>query len=363
MRFSLRLVGVAGWAWWLAGLGVSVASGQQGPNLGFSRLIEIEARYRKSAEDLDRSKLLSLSFLAKDAKGEESEAAYRAAFNLAVARNLYADAEAAARGYLSREAAGDPQSQALAASIVLVNRATRGEYDQSLADLENFLKRRAAEKIPEEKRLPAGLIFAVGEAYLQRLIQGGRYDIASKVCQVAAANHPDPGVKAYFQRRQDRLELIGKPAPSIEGTDVDGKTVRLADFQGKVVLVDFWATWCPPCVAEFPLLHQLAVEHKDKGLVVLGVNLDQLARNETANKATSSDSAPGDVRWFLISQHAGWPNLVGPGAEAAARSYGVEEIPARFLIGRDGRIQQLEQRDQALARSVEQALATPAEKP
>ena len=137
--------------------------------------------------------------LAKNAQGEESEAAYRSAFNLAVARNLYSDAEAAARAYLAREGAGDAQSQALAASIVLVNRAARGEYEQSLVDLESFLKRRAAEQLPDDQRLPPGLVFAVGEAYLQRLFQGGRYDIAKKVCQLAVDDHPDAGVKAYFQ--------------------------------------------------------------------------------------------------------------------------------------------------------------------
>ena len=157
--------------------------------------------------------------------------------------------------------------------------------------------------------------------------------------------------------------MIGKPAPEIKGADLDGKPVSLADFKGKVVLVDFWATWCPPCVSAFPLLHQLARENKDKGLVVLGVNLDRLAGAESSSKEVNPDATAQDVRWFLITQRAGWPNLVGPGAESAARSYGVEEIPARFLVGRDGTITQLEQRDLALARSIEQALAAPARKP
>ena len=112
--------------------------------------------------------------------------------------------------------------------------------------------------------MPPALLFAVGEAYLQRLIQGGRYDIARKVCRLAAANRADPAIKAYFERREARLDLIGKPAPQIEGKDVDGKPVRLSDLKGKVVLVDFWATWCPPCVASFPTLRQLSREYKDR---------------------------------------------------------------------------------------------------
>jgi hypothetical protein len=70
-----------------------------------------------------------------------------------------------------------------------------------------------------------------------------------------------------------------------------------------------------------------------------------------------------DVRWFLIAQRAGWPNLVGPGAESAARAYGVEEIPASFLIDRDGTIKHVELRAEALAKVLAEELGKPATKP
>jgi thiol-disulfide isomerase/thioredoxin len=325
----------------------------------FHSLSELNAYYKKQADELDRRKLLDLAALAARSKGAEAETAFRGAFDLAVAKGLYGAAEPAAREYLTRES-GSPQSQALAASITLIARADRGEYDQSLADLERFLNSRAAARIPEDQRLPPALLFAVAEAYLQRLIQGGRYDIARKVCQLAVANRSDPSIKAYFERRQARLDLIGKPAPEIEGKDVDGKPVRLADFEGKVVLVDFWATWCPPCVAAFPTLRQLAREFKDQGFAILGVNLDDLARPESAQPAAKPEQVGGDVRWFLIAQRAGWPNLVGPGAEAAARAYGVEEIPASFLIGRDGTIKHVELQAETLAKVLADLIGKPA---
>ena len=108
MRFSLRFVvrwpgGSSGWLPFRAAVLRDSKEGRR----TFPGLTEIEARFRQAAEDLDRDKLRALASLAKNAKGEESEAAYRAAFNLAVARNLYAEAEPAARAYLTREAAGD----------------------------------------------------------------------------------------------------------------------------------------------------------------------------------------------------------------------------------------------------------------
>ncbi len=332
------------------------AQNQERPE--FPRLAELEARYRKQADELERNKLAALASLARRARGAEAEAAYREAFNLAVARGLYTEAERPAREYLAREG-GQAESHALAAAITLIARAGRGEYDQSLSDLEEFLRRRAAAQIPDDRRLPPTLAFAVGEAYLQRLVQGGRYDIARRVCQLAASNHPDPTVKAYFQRREARLDMVGKPAPDIEGKDVDGRAVLLANFKGKVVLIDFWATWCPPCMAAFPSLRQLAREYKEQGFVILGVNLDELAHQTSGQPAAKFGTALADVRWCLVTQRAGWPNLVGAGAEAAAKAYGVEDIPASFLVGRDGTVIQVEQRGQALARAVAEALGKP----
>ena len=80
----------------------------------------------------------------------------------------------------------------------------------------------------------------------------------------------------------DRLDLLNKPAPAIEGTDVEGKKVSLAGLKGKVVLIDFWATWCPPCVAAVPTLKRLEATYRDRGFAILGINLD--ARHEAASE-------------------------------------------------------------------------------
>ena len=66
----------------------------------------------------------------------------------------------------------------------------------------------------------------------------------------------------------------GAQATDFTLRDVDGKTVRLSDYQGKVVLIDFWATWCVPCEAEIPHLQELYAQNEPKGFVVLGVSMD-----------------------------------------------------------------------------------------
>ncbi len=359
MKFSVRFAAASGG---LFSLAVVAALAQEVSKPEFHSLAELDAHYRQQADELDRRKLLDMAALAGRLTGMEAEEAYGAVFDMAVARSFFNAAEPAARVYLSREG-GPPQSQALAAMISLIALADRGEYDRSLADLQGFLKRRAAAQIPEEQSLPAPLLFAVAEAYLQRLIQGGRYDIARKVCQLAIANRADPAIKAHFEKRQARLDMVGKPAPAIEGKDVDGKPVRLADLKGKVVLVNFWATWCPPCVAAFPTLRQVSHEYKDRGFAILGVNLDDLARPDSGQPGAKAEPVSGDIRGFLVAERAGWTNLVGPGSDAVAKAYGVEDIPASFLIDRGGKIIHVELRDQALARTLAQLLGGPTLKP
>jgi peroxiredoxin len=66
-----------------------------------------------------------------------------------------------------------------------------------------------------------------------------------------------------------------KSAPNFTLTDLDGKNISLADFKGKVVILDFWATWCPPCIKEIPDFVELYEQYKDKGFAMIGISLDQ----------------------------------------------------------------------------------------
>jgi thiol-disulfide isomerase/thioredoxin len=350
----------------LALLGAVVLAGNASPSAdepararqagqAFGSLADLEASYARQAADLDRKKLADLAALAARSSGDDSERAFRAAFDLGVARGFYQEAEPIARAYLAQEQ-GEPETHALAESIALISRADRREFDQSLADLKGFLQSRAAAQVPDDRRLPAALICAMGEAYLQRLNRGGRIDIAKEVCKLASTtNHPDRVVERYFADRLARLEMVGKPAPMIDGSDVDGKPVRLADLKGKVVLVDFWASWCPSCAGSFGHLRELLLDHRDQGFAVIGVNLDALGQDALGNKADPKH-ALSIVRWFLLHHRASWPDVFGDSAEAIAKAYAVNEVPANFLVGKDGTIIQVELTGQALTDAIEKAL-------
>jgi peroxiredoxin len=112
-------------------------------------------------------------------------------------------------------------------------------------------------------------------------------------------------------------------APEFALKDADGKTVHLADYKGKVVLLDFWATWCPPCKLEIPWFIDMQRKNKDKGFEVLGVAMD--------------DNGWEDVKPFLSEMKVNYRVVVGD--DEIAKAYGgVEDLPTTFLIDRDGKI-------------------------
>ena len=123
---------------------------------------------------------------------------------------------------------------------------------------------------------------------------------------------------------------IGAVAPDFAMTDVNGKPVRLADYKGKVIVLDFWATWCGPCVASMPHTQEVAAKYKDQGVVVIG--------------SCTSDKRRAFESWVKKNQ-ATYPDFIyaHDAAEksperASHKLYGVNGIPAQFVIGRDGKV-------------------------
>ena len=112
-------------------------------------------------------------------------------------------------------------------------------------------------------------------------------------------------------------------APAWELKDVDGKTVKSSDFAGKVVVLDFWATWCPPCKAEIPGFVELQKQYGDKGLVIVGVSLDE--------------QGPEVVTPFMKQFSINYPVVMGD-AKIVQAFGGIRGIPTTFVIDRSGKI-------------------------
>jgi peroxiredoxin len=118
--------------------------------------------------------------------------------------------------------------------------------------------------------------------------------------------------------------LKGKPAPDFQLTDLDGHNVRLADLRGKAVLLNFWATWCPPCKIEMPWFVDLQKQYGPQGLQIVGVAMDEGDAHDAVAK---------------FAKEMGLNYTVLLGNDKVADQYGgVDALPTTFYIGRDGKI-------------------------
>ena len=115
---------------------------------------------------------------------------------------------------------------------------------------------------------------------------------------------------------------IGKKAPKLELPGMDGKTVVSEKYAGKIVVFNFWATWCPPCRAEIPDFMKIHDAYKDKNVVVIGISLD---------------SSLGPVKRFIRTQKLNYPVLMGD-AKLVAAFGNFSAIPQTFIIDDEGRI-------------------------
>ena len=127
----------------------------------------------------------------------------------------------------------------------------------------------------------------------------------------------------FFPAVALHAQALGQPAPAWKLTDLAGHAVSSDQFKGKVLVVDFWATWCGPCVSEIPGYIELQKKYGADGLVIVGVSLDQ--------------NGPDHVKKFAGAKGMNYTIVMGDDAVQEAFG-GIEAIPTTFLIGRDGRI-------------------------
>jgi peroxiredoxin len=223
------------------------------------------------------------------------------------------------------------QQQNQGASMEILQKLSQG-IEASQEKLDEEMKKRAAaakdpllalyftsflrmDKYPEENKKVMEL--------MQKEIPTSSYT------QEVTANYTATMAQMKAQEASKKAEgatAIGAVAPDLSFTSPDGKAIKLSDLRGKIVLVDFWASWCRPCRMENPNVVAAYNKFKDKGFTIYSVSLDQ-----------------DGGRWKEAIQQDGlsWPNHVSDlkgWQSEAARIYGVQGIPAQFLLDKDGKI-------------------------
>lgn len=273
-------------------------------------------------------------YVAKNPEADDVEPAYQWLFESALANGLEADAVTVAEGFLKRRDL-DQASVSLGQQVLCLGLAKSGRLPEALTLFEAHLKGvrfQAAGKT---------LDFAQSLATQARL--AGNFAASRDVYERLSSAFPlSPQISELAESKIAKLDLVGKPAPRLGVNDLDGKRVDWDDYAGKVVLVDFWATNCPPCLAEFPNMKQLYKEHHARGFEIVGISLDENA---------------GIVESFLARAKLPWRMAMNESPEGAVgKRFKVVTIPALYLVDRQGKVAQLDVRGNDLRATVEKLL-------
>jgi peroxiredoxin len=297
-----------------------------------SSLLSINEDYARQLLQLERQRLERLGQLAARQTPKEAALTYEQLFRSAIDKNLFREAEPAAQ--LVLKSPSTPITQFLARTVDIIASADRGAYNESLSELRAVIESVAKPALPSTGALDTSALLALCDAYYQRLLQGDQFDVARNAFQLLQKESVNPAIKGFSAQRLAQLDLIGKPAPAIVGTDLDGKPINLADRKGDVTLVVFWASWCIPNSTEVAALDQVYSTLHNRGFSVIGINVDAMQTN-----GPKPETVLPNIRRFLTDHNVRWPNLInGTGTNNYAQAYGVTEIPSNVLIGRDGNV-------------------------
>jgi peroxiredoxin len=288
----------------------------------------------KSAQELeqhfDRLKMQALAEYVSAGRKPDAEHAYMMLFNAVIDHDMFADYEKHADQYLREWP--DGAVRPLAASIKATVLAGRKEFAAATKVYREMLG--------EIDGTNAAFAFSLGESLARPAQRAGNYSAAREFYSALAKKFAsDSEVRGQVEMNLRRLELVGKPAPAFDVADIDGKKVSLADYRGKVTLIDFWATWCGPCVAELPNVRAVYDKYHRQGFEVIGVSLDENA---------------AAVRGFLKEQKHPWRQVLNKpdGDNDITIKYGVDAIPAAFLLDSSGVVQQIDLRGEDLEPAV-----------
>ena len=234
-------------------------------------------------------------------------------------------------------------------SRVTAGKRTEADYADLLKRADDMLAKHQAEKSDTVTHI----LVLKAAIYMQILHEPDKAIEAFQKLKTDFPDSPEAGrvdaIVANIKQQQasDKVQsglAAGKPFPDFNEKDIAGNPVSLAAHKGKVVLVDFWATWCGPCRGEFPNVKKTYELYHAKGFDIIGVSLDQ---DRSKLDAFIKDNG---VTWQQFFDGQGWGNKL-------ATTYGVQSIPATFLIDTNGVIIDRDLRGEELQAAVAKAVA------
>jgi peroxiredoxin len=313
----------------LAGLALAVQARCAEPPV--ANVAEIQLKH-------DRALIHDLTeYLHKSPQADDRDQAYAALFNKAIERDWFAETEELGRQYLKADPDGPVKT--LAQIILTMGRAQAGRFDEALAQYRILIQGLRPDDQEE---------FAVSftDSLSNTAIADGEFGVARQVLTALLARYNDnPNVRQKVQNDLKRLDKVGKPAPAFAAVDIVGHQVRLDAYRGKYVLIDFWATWCAPCISELPRLQAAYRLYGGAGLEIIGVSLDE-------QKTAVTD--------FVKARNLPWPQLHNATSSAdLVESFGVGSIPATYLIDPQGRVVRLDLRGKKLDQVLSQLIKRP----
>ncbi len=309
----------------LSTIAISTAVRSADPKPSFSTIIRQETRstFRKVA-----------NYVTSNPQAPDANLAWKWLFTTAIEQRIEDEAIPFAETYLKSEKP-DPLVKAMAQQALIFGLARSGKADDAVELFESQLR---------FARLQNGREIAdFGTQLATTLRVSGHFDASKKVFEATANKFfLDGDLRAMCENKIAKLNLLNKPAPSIDAIDTKGVSIGLSDYKGKLIVIDFWATNCAPCIDEFPNLKAIYTDLKADGVEIIGISLDGDAA------LVDAFSSRYQLPWRMITTDAS--------VEEFRKKYHVRKIPSLYVVNQSGDVVQYDIRGTDLRETLQKLL-------